>query len=61
MLSNLRVEGEGSSVSFYDFILWNPDNYDLLSWSGILTLDHTGSAIKDDKGGNLKISGTFPS
>jgi len=56
VLSNVLIN---TSNSFSGFLLWHPAEVNT-DWGSIISLDISDNSISDDKGGNIKITGTFP-
>jgi hypothetical protein len=60
MLSNLKVTDNSGTITFQSFLLWHPEQNTSKTWSAELVVDITDKAIKEDRGGNIRISGTLP-
>lgn len=60
MLTNLKITDNGGIVTFQSFLLWHPETHTATSWSAELVVDITDKAITEDRAGNIRISGTFP-
>eukprot|EP00340_Litonotus_pictus_P006337 CAMPEP_0170518016 /NCGR_PEP_ID=MMETSP0209-20121228/3809_1 /TAXON_ID=665100 ORGANISM="Litonotus pictus, Strain P1" /NCGR_SAMPLE_ID=MMETSP0209 /ASSEMBLY_ACC=CAM_ASM_000301 /LENGTH=2711 /DNA_ID=CAMNT_0010803431 /DNA_START=59 /DNA_END=8194 /DNA_ORIENTATION=+ len=58
--TNLRfIDTTGTSASFKDFILWHPQTV-YNTWNAVLSLDSVDNSISSDKGGNIRVTGTYP-